>query len=179
MAFNFFKEDATLVKFGDNPGNSNFQFAPVSWFNVLQEAPATGTVAGETKIITATHTFTVGKGFIDITLYREGSEGEGDFKGDPGFNVPEYTYKGLIVGDHAEVSELVEEIANTGLVVLIKGPKCNDTRRIQLGCKCEPAIMTAGKFSTGQKLGGGKKGYMISFTSSCRFDYTGTVTMKP
>lgn len=177
--FNFYKEDINTVKFGDNPGNGNFMFAPRSWFNVLQEAPDTGTVAGETKIITATHTFTAGKGFVDITLYRDGSEGEGDFKGDPGFNVPEYTYKGLIVGDHAEVTELVEEIANQGLIVLIKDPKCASTRHIQLGCKCDPAIMTAGKFTTGQRLGSGKKGYMISFTSPCKFDYTGTVTMKP
>lgn len=177
--FNFHKEDKTKVKFGANPGNGNFKFAPVSWFNVIQEVSGTGTVAGDTKIISGTHTFLTGKGFVDITLYREGSEGDGDFKGDPGFNVPEYNYKGLIVGDEAEVNELVEEIVNTGLIVLIKDPKCTSDRYIQLGCGCDPAIMTSGKFSTGQRLGGGKKGYLITFTSPCKNDYTGTVTDKP
>jgi hypothetical protein len=62
-------------------------------------------------------------------------------------------------------------------VVIFKDPNCQDTRMLQLGCDCDPALTTY-KFTSGNRRTGGKKGYEVTFQSGCLFDYTGTVTEK-
>lgn len=180
MAYEFFKEDASAVKFGDNPGHSPvLLFAETKEFTVIAAAPSTGTVEGETVIITDDHTFPVGEGFKELTGYRDGIMIEGQASGDIGFQVEENVLKTFIVGDYAKLKEKVKNMKGKGFILLYRDPECNSLRLQQLGCKCDPAVLKNFKRMTGDKTKGGKKGIELEFScAETPFDYEGLVTYK-
>lgn len=184
MAYDFFQEDPTTVKFGAIPGYGDLLFQDVSVFETVAEPTGSGS-EGALRLINTDHEFPtpgVGdpqRGFIKATLYREGSQLEGQSQGgDAGFQTKEYMVKGFIVGDGANIRERVENLANRGLIVLVKDPECAVNRVLQLGCKCEPAVLKEWKFTSGNKLTGGKKGYEVTFAATCLFDYEGNITLN-
>lgn len=185
MVYDFFQESPENVQFGATPGYGDLLFQDVAKFDNIAEAQSGSSAEGVTRIITDDHTFPtpgVGDpqvGFIKATLYREGSQLEGQSQGgDAGFQTKEYMAKGFIVGDTAAVREKVENLANRGMIVLVKAPDCADNTLKQLGCKCEPAVLKEWKFTSGNKLTGGKKGYEVTFAATCLLDYQGTVTLN-
>lgn len=180
MAYEFFQEDPTKVKFGDDPGHSPvLLFAEVGEFTTIAAAPNTGTVEGETVIITADHTFPVGKGFKKMTGYRDGVMLEGSSSGDIGFQSEENVLKTFVVGDYAELKEKVKNMKNKAFILLFKDPQCNSGRYQQLGCQCDPAVLKSFKRMSGDKTKGGKKGMEIEFScTESPFDYEGVVTLK-
>ena len=176
--YEFNQEDPANVKYGDNPGYGDILFCPVEDFTTIAGTTASPSADGDTRIVPTNHTFPVGKGFIKGTLYREGTDVKGESKGEIGFQSMEYTGKGMFVGDSEFVIERSENLLNRAFIVLIKDPDCaTDTYR-QLGCNCDPAILSKLDFNSGTKISGGKKGYDVSFTAKCLLHYTGTVTLK-
>lgn len=180
MAYDFFQENPLNVKFGDDPGHDDlFLFAETKDFTTIQDVMASPTAEGDTVRITGSHAFAVGKGFIKASTYREGVQVEGTSTGDPGFLGDDYMATGFLVGDYAALKEKVVEMKNKPFVVLVKDPKCSDVRYQQLGCKCSPAILKEYKYTSGGKLTGGKKGFLLTFATTCvPLDYEGTVVLK-
>lgn len=180
MAYDFYQEDANLVKFGDDPGHApKFLFSELKEFTNVATAPSTGTVAGQTKIIPGDHTFPVGKGFIQASTYRDGVQVEGQTAGEVGFQTDMWAKKAFLVGDYAELKETVENMKNKGFILLYQDPKCQSARYQQLGCACNPAVLKEYKYNSGNKVSGGKKGFELTFECpEMPNDYQGLITLK-
>ncbi len=155
-------------------------FREIEKFDTIQEAPTSGTVEGQTRIITDTHIFTDGDdGFIKASGHQTGGEVEGKTQGEPGFmGQPQYEFKLFFVGDHPALRERVENLMNRSIILIFKDPNCQDTRMLQLGCDCDPALVSGFDFKSGNRKSGGMKGYEVKVVSSCLFDYEGTLTEK-
>lgn len=180
MAYDFYQEDPSKVKFGDNPGHApKFLFAEPKEFTTIAAAPNTGTTEGETNIIVDDHIFPVGKGFKKASTYRDGVVAEGQTAGEVGFQSKEHMIKGFLVGDYAELKEKVANMLNKAFIVLYQDPECSSTRYQQLGCACDPAVLKEYKYNSGNKTSGGKKGFELTFTAAeIPFDYQGLITQK-
>lgn len=180
MPYELYQELAANVKHAADSG-----YGPQAWFRelskflVIAEAPNTGTVEGETRIVVDDHTFTAPEGFIKFSGHQDGGMMKGDTPGEPGFMAQNsYTYEFFMVGDHAPLREKVEGLRNKAGIFLFKDPNCQDTRILQLGCECDPALFAATPFESGERKKGGKKGYKITVVSTCLFDYEGVITEK-
>ena len=169
----------SVKQFGNDPGKGNLMVAEISGFTTFAPLPVTETNEGDLRIITGSHTFPATKGFRTITLYRGSSESEGSFPGDSGFKTKEYMVKGFLVGDKAANREFVEYLKNKGVILLQNPPDPADTRILQYGTQDTPAVVKDVKFTTGNRLTGGKSGYEITFEAHDLFDYAGTVTLQP
>jgi hypothetical protein len=148
--------------------NDNIWFAPRSWFNVLQ-ARASGVT------ITATHTFTSGKGFIKAKMSEDTVELVGESIGDTADSRNQkLTLKAFRPGLIAENIQLAEEIRNDDVIILLQD--CNGLT-YQLGSDC--AEMTGFGTPESGKKSGGKKGYNYEFSGYGDVSvYTGTITLK-
>ena len=179
ILYELYQEVSANVKRAAPGGyNTTCWFREVDKFTSLKTPPASGTVEGQMRIITETHTFAVDDGFIQGSGHQEGGSMEGEPQGEPGEQgLPMYKFTLFFVGDHAPLRERVEEMSNRSFVLLFKDPKCSDTRILQLGGDCDPAL-TSFKFTSGSRKTGGKKGYLVTFQSSELNDYQGTVTEK-
>lgn len=180
MAYEFFQETPANVDFSADSGyGTQVFFRELQKFTSIAEAPNTGTEEGETRIITDDHTFPVDEGFIKASGHQSGGEMEAQSQGEAGFlgQMP-YKHKVFLVGDKAALRERVENMKNRPFIMIFKDPNCQDTRMLQLGCGCDPAIVSDAKFMSGNRKTGGKKGYEITFESTCLFDYQGILTLK-
>lgn len=180
MEYNFFQEDPANVNFGADPGyGTKIWFREISKFETIQEPTDTPTEEGDTKIITDTHLFGSGEGFIKLSLHQDGVTLEGETQGEPGFmgQIPR-KLKGFVVGDEAPLLEKIENLRNRGVIVLFEHPDCSNNQKYQLGCECDPAVISSIKEMSGGRKTGGKKGFEIEFTSTCRFIYEGSITEK-
>jgi hypothetical protein len=178
MEYEYNQEDPETVNFGAKTGGGNLLFRETSKFTTIAEAPTSGD-EGATCTITDDHVFAVDEGFIRISTYRASSTAEGETSGEPGFQgkIP-YKIKGFMVGDDPITQERAENLRNRGVILLQESPDCNDTRVIQYGCKCEPAVIEKITFNQGDKYTGGRCGYEITFTATCKADYQGDVAEK-
>lgn len=181
MAYEFFQEDPANVKFGDNPGHSPvLLFCEVKDFTTIAAPPLTGTVEGETMIIVDDHVHPAGKGFTQMTGYRDGVMFDGSTSGDVGFQIEENVLKIFVVGDGPALKEKVKNMKNKAFIFLYGDPECKSTRLQQLGCQCDPAVFKGAKKMSADKTKGGKKGMELEFTSpEAPSDYQGLVTYKP
>ena len=168
----------TVVNDGAIPGYGNLWVAELKSFLTIAPEPNTSSVEGGLRIITGDHTFAATKGFRKMTLYRGDSQTDGTFPGDPGFKTTLYNVKAFVVGDDANTREFCEMLINKGVILLQTAPDCADTRILQHGCSCSPTVVKDSKFSSGGRISGGKKGYEITFESTCLFDYQGVVTAR-
>lgn len=177
--YDFYQETAANVKQTTDPGyGMKILFSETGEFTSIA-TPSAATVEGDTAKITGNHTFPSGKGFVAFTGHTDGVEMEGATQGEPGFvGLPDYKPKIMLVGDHAALKEKVENLTNKPLIILLVDPRVGDTRRIQLGSKDEPCVVTGITYKSGGRKKGGFKGYELSLQAGPMFEYSGTVTLK-
>ena len=159
-------------------GIAEFAFiAPADWFDVLQVPTAPFAVAGDKITITATHTFTAGKGFLKHQLAPQKNSLEYKTRGDMGLNGQDAELKVFIPGSYEQAHEQVGELLNTPLVVLVKDSTCGVDWHYQLGCDCLKAYLKA-DFTSGTTKDG-VKGYMATISyDDGPLIYKGDVTEK-
>lgn len=178
--YELYQETPANVEHNANPGYGTIAFfQQLKNFTLVEEVTGGGSVEGDTKIITGNHTFPTDEGFVQYSDHQGGSTLEGEASGDEGFvGLPGYKFTIFLVGDSPALQEKVEGMRNMAGILIFKDPECDATRMHQLGCKCDPAIVTSIKFTSGGRKSGGKKGWEVTLTSTCKFDYQGTLTLK-
>ena len=179
-SFDYFTLPASSGK--NTAGMSLTWFAPVSSFTPstgIKDPPETGTDPGDTVIISTTHTFQTGFGFIPLPVDAEVSEMKLKSGGDSGSTTETTEMIAFLPGDSPELLELVHNICDEQLIAVQKTAECANAQFKQAGCSCYPAKATY-EFTSGTKKTGGRKGYVITFTAICTPSfYAGTITEKP
>jgi hypothetical protein len=160
------------------PGHSDtVLFAPTSAFTLIAKPTAPFVNPGDTKKITADHTFPVNEGFRTFQCKSKTVDPTGDASGEAGGQVPLYKWKCIIKGDSAHINEFVENLLNEDIIALFNDPVCGVDDYVQAGSSCTPAEITGFAFRGGTKGAGGVKEYEFTVQSSDKFYYSGTVTM--
>jgi hypothetical protein len=179
MAINYRSITAAVVAAADKkPGHSDIVLvSPTSEF--LNIALPTGPFLnpGDTKRITADHTFATNKGFKSIQCKAKSIDPTADASGEAGGQVPNYKYKIIIKGDSPHINEFVENLLNEDILALFNDPVCGINNYVQLGSACTPANIEGFAYRGGNKGAGGFKEYEFVISSSDKFFYEGTVTM--
>lgn len=162
----------------NTPGACKILFAPVSYFSSIKK-PTASSVAGDTKKITQTHTFSASKGFIEaLGNVKQKNTGKGSTIGDLGARNMKVEITAMVAGLNAELLELIESGANEPWIVLVSDGCCaqGNPRYLQHGCEDVPANLTA-ELDYGT-IEGGFKGATLKFeTYGVPNVYTGTVTL--
>lgn len=160
------------------PGHSDVAlFALYGEFTTMAPSLAT-TGPGDSKKITAAHTFPANQGFKELQCKTKSIEPGGDSSGEPGGSVMDYKYKVIVKGDSATILEFIENILADDWVWLFNDPQCGVDAYVQLGGKCGPANISNVVYRGGTKGAGGFKEYEFIVSSSEKFFYSGTVTKK-
>lgn len=178
MPQNYFHMTRSTVK-NQKPGMKNLaHIAPLGWFSLLQE-PTPG-VGGLINIeINTDHTFATtptGAGFVKLYSLPKMAESSAESNGEVGALNMVYKGKLFMPGDSKEMQVMLEQLKNDDCIILMEDTECPLGSVYQFGCDCAPAYVTSAKFQSG-KRGDGTKGWEIEFESSCRFFYTGTITL--
>jgi hypothetical protein len=153
--------------------------APKSWFNVIAD-PVGGAGAGNTKLITASHTFLATKGFFKVKAKLHSVQATSESAGDPGALTLNNKLKYMIVGDNAAQQEQIEAMLNDEFIALLKDSECDATKPYQqLGCDCNSLVVAKLGFDSKTTKDGAKEYELEMEVPSCRYYYSGTVTMLP
>lgn len=173
-----------LLQQAANAGNQSgkagykapFFIALMSEFTTFDEPPATGTNPGDTFTATGNHAFASGDGWYRFMgFFKKGLKLDGKQGGEVGFPTREWTLEAFIVGDDAATKERMHSLDGKTVSVIFGDPDCNSTRKQQIGCPCNPAVVSF-DFESGD-LDGGMKGFKMTITTKCPpFDYEGTMT---
>jgi hypothetical protein len=145
-------------------------------FTTIAKAPKTGTVAGETAIITADHVFKTGKGWtkqyitLDSNQLKAAIVGERDGRG------LKISLEGFHPGNKAEALEFFRVVKNLGLIMLV--PDADGTY-LQVGGEGLP-VELAPDYDSG-KLSSGRRGWTVKGEAYANglYIYAGDVLMKP
>jgi len=175
-AYSFLPESS--VSQGARPGYGDLLMCAAQDFTTVAPLPTSASTEGGLRIIVGDHTFSGTKGFRNITLYRDDSETTGSAPGDPGFKTPLYEVKGFIAGDKAANREFIENLANSGIILLQTAADPANTDIKQYGAEKNWCVVKDYKYSSGGKIKGGNKGYEIIFEAPCMYDYQGVVTLQ-
>lgn len=150
--------------------------SPKSFIDTLVEPAQGGTPAlGEMQIIGSAHTWATGKGAIPLYIEPDQLEAPGDLVGEKGSLREVWKPKLVMIGDGAEVLELLKNVVNKELIVFVQD-QCNPATYIQFGCDCAAARVIPGSFFQSGNLKGGRKGYELQVEAFCKFFYEGTIT---
>lgn len=154
----------------------------MSAFDTIASA-LTSSGAGDSKKITSAHTFPVAvdpdpaNGFHSIKAKRGTVTHDGESKGEEGGGVMEYKPKFMLIGDNAKTCEFIENLLNREVMLLHQSPNCGSTDPLlQYGSKCSPAVVEKVTEKAGTKKDGGLKVYEVTFVTTEKFFYSGTVT---
>lgn len=128
-----------------------FLLAPVRWF---AEGGLKDVLPG-TNIITDTHEFIFGKGFIKILAAPGRNAYACNSVGDPGFTSLQPVLNAFVPGSYPEMHETVKYLLNTPVVVLVKDANCSANILYQLGSSSDAAWVEA-NFDTGTTNNGSK-----------------------
>ncbi len=145
-------------------------------FDVIAKAPATGTTAGETAIITAPHTFKTGKGWTKQYITLDSNQLKADIVGERDGRGLKVSFEGFHPGNKAEALEFFRVVKNLGLIMLV--PDADGTY-LQVGAEGLP-VELAPAYDSG-KLSSGRRGWTVKGEaySNGMYIYSGAVTMKP
>ncbi len=137
---------------------------------VLSESP----LIGEKYTISESHVWKNGFEAIPVYVKKDSIEAPGDSIGIPSLLRILFTPKIFIVGDGAEILEMVNNWMNEDLVLFIQD-ECSPSKFIQFGNDCGPASFIKPSFSSGT-LKSGAKGFEITMESLTKFFYNGTIS---
>lgn len=174
----------TALKTPKNSTNGladSFFLAPKAWFDEIACAePQAGTATLATaNVIAGPHTFTVGKGFIEMQCAPFKNTLAANTIGEMGSTSFDKTLTVFVPGSYEELHATMNAMMNQPLIVLVRDGNCAKEKFYQLGCDCKSAWMSA-SFKTGEGKGG-QKGYEVTFNdeSDIIAFYTGVVTAMP
>lgn len=171
--------DTNLV----SPQNLKPGIAPVvyialkSWFTAIKKPVPPFDQEGEEVLITQSHTFKPGRGFLTFALAPQKNKLDAKSTGDLGNNFFSLTPEMFIPGSYAAAHETIRNLLNQPLVALVKDCSCPDEWHIQLGCEDIGCWLTA-DFTTGTTKDG-SKGYtaMLHWTGDSVYFYNGGITL--
>jgi hypothetical protein len=177
MASKYFKRGKDKIKNNETGYTNKLWLSSLDAFLALAEPTAPFTTPGASKTITEDHTFTSPAGFFELLCAQDSVDGPAETAGEIGSKKPIYTVTGFLPGDGADIQEMVEELLNDNIIVLVKDATCPDGKVVQLGCDCKPARVDAAAFTSGTTATDGRKGWMLTIKSACRWWYEGTITL--
>jgi hypothetical protein len=180
MAFNFGHINAAKIAAADKkPGHSDVALmAVLGSFTLCQVPTAPFANPGDSKKITTAHTFPANSGFVELQCKSKSIEPGGDASGEAGGQVINYKYKVIVKGDSAEILEWIENMLNEDMVWLFNSPQCGVDEYVQIGSRCNPAIISGFAPRGGSRGAGGFKEYEFIVESADKFFYSATVTKK-
>lgn len=172
MPFDFFQIPEVT---GTEGGISAVYLAPVDWFTTIEEAPATGTAAGETATIADAHAFTnsPAHGWLKMKVIP-GKEGnfkmakEGEYPNQK--NKTSFTAQ--MVGLSATQVEFAKQSNNRRFIALVADGNCGAEKYWNIGCKCRPVILTQNDYDSETNI------WTVSGEAMCApAHYTDTATI--
>ncbi|MGI4867073.1 MAG: hypothetical protein ACRYFZ_24360 [Janthinobacterium lividum] len=145
-------------------------------FLSLAKAPKTGTVAGETAIIIADHTFKPGKGWTKQYITLDSNQLKADIVGERDGRGLKIAFEGFHPGNKAEALEFFRVVKNLGLIMLV--PDADGTY-LQVGAEGLP-VELAPAYDSG-KLSSGRRGWTVKGEAYANglYIYSGAITYKP
>lgn len=166
--------DATVKK----PGYVKAWVNILSDFTTLQvptlgETPA----VGDKYKITTDHVWALGKGAMTCMADPEVLEASGESVGEKGSLNMKYMPKIFIPGDGPAMQEVVDSIANEGLVIFMQNTCEADSKVYQYGGGCVPCKVTKVGFGSGTFVSG-KVGWTLEIAAYDRYFYEGDITER-
>lgn len=132
-------------------------------------------VIGEAYTIGTSHAWTAGKEAIACYVKRDTIEAPGESQGEMQNQRLIYSPKIFLIGDGPVGLEIVNNILNEDLILFVQDD-C-DSKFIQFGSGCAPALVSKVGFQSGT-LKSGAKGYEVTIDSICKYFYTGAITER-
>lgn len=175
---NYFHRKKDKVQNRETGYTNKMFLASTDDFTLIAEPTAPFTNPGDSKRITEDHTFPTTKGFIELYCAPDSVDAPAETAGDIGSKKPIYSPVGFLPGDGPDVQAMVEDLLNDDVILIAEDANCPDGPTLQFGCKCKPARIDSANFTSGTTATDGRKGWMLTFKSGCRWFYEGTVTMK-
>lgn len=154
-------------------------FAPESWFTTIAKAPkysAGQAKAGDSVLITDTHTFKPGFGWLKIYITLDSNQLKGAIVGERDGRGLKITFEGFHPGNKPESLEFLNLVKNIGGIMLV--PDADETY-LQVGAKGLP-VELAPDFDSA-RLSSGRRGSIVkgeAYATGMRI-YTGDITEKP
>ncbi len=149
MPFDFFQIPEIV---GTEGGMSAVYGAPVDWFTTIEEAPASGSAAGDTATIADAHTFVstpTAHGWLKFVVVPGK---EGNFKvareGEYPNQKTKTTFVAQMVGLSAAQVEFAKQSKNRRFIFLIADGNCGNESYWNIGCKCRPVIITQSDYDS-------------------------------
>ena len=147
-------------------------------FATIAKAPKTGTVPGETAIITADHIFKnpTTDGWAKVYLTLDSNQLKAAIVGERDGRGLKISFEGFHPGNKAEALEFFRVVKNLGLIMLV--PDADGTY-LQVGGEGLP-VELAPDYDSG-KLSSGRRGWTVKGEAYANgfYIYAGDVKMKP
>jgi hypothetical protein len=147
--FDFF-QIAEVV--GTEGGISLGYLAPTDWFTTIEEAPSTGTNAGDTATIADAHTFVSSPTAHGWLKFQVIPGKEGNFKmateGEYPNQKTKTSFMLQMVGLNAAQVEFAKQSKNRRFIALIADGNCGNESYWNIGCKCRPVILTQNDYDS-------------------------------
>jgi hypothetical protein len=131
-------------------------------------------VLGDAYTITTTHAWATGQEAIPIFVDADTLEAPAESNGAPRSQRLVHRPKIFIIGDGANILEMVNNWLNEELIIFVQD-QCDPAKYIQYGCDCYPAVVEKQAFATGTLLGSNAKGYEMTVRALCKYFYTGDI----
>lgn len=145
-------------------------FAPITDVTAWARPIAVPVALGDKVKIETAHTFAATKAAVQWQAKMHSVTHKSTAVGDEGAQELEHTAEVKILGDDANIYEMVQNLLNDQTVIFLKDSDCltNDSY-IQLGDDCNP-VSVKPEFD-GKNTKEGKKEYTITFTSKAKYFY--------
>jgi hypothetical protein len=168
-------------KIGDveqlKPGYVKAWLAPVSHVTTFIYPVQGGTPAlGELFKTASAHTFTSGKGAIEVYVHRDSVEASMKTVGETQALIPIWAPKIVIIGDGAKIQEIVNNVMNDAMVLFLQ-PDCNVATYEQYGNDKDPLYFKSIGFASGN-YGGGKRAWEMEGETRTRQFHTATLDVS-
>lgn len=151
---------------------------PLSWIQTIAQNVGNA-AAGDRFTIDDSHIPLVNKGAVAVMCSPKSIEAPADMIGPQLGKDFQYHPKIFIPGDTAALLDMVNGVLNDDVLLFIEdieNCKTGGTQYIQFGSKCDPCIVSAGTFASGQVGGDTLKGYELTFETTAKYFYNGVVT---
>lgn len=151
-----------------------FLFASRADFLLLSGVITPAVNLGDKVTISAAHTFTAPKGFIEYACKTHSVTLKSTTVGEDSEQELEHTAEFIILGDSASTQEQIQRILNDDVITLLKDADCAANQYVQLGNDC--VFPTFKVEFDGKTTKEGKKQYKVSVTCKKKYFYSYTVT---
>jgi hypothetical protein len=151
-----------------------FLFAPRVDFLVLSGTVTPVVALGDALTISAAHTFTPPKGFIEYACKTHSVTLKSTTTGEDSAQELDHTAEFTVLGDSASTQEQLQRLLNDDVIALLKDADCAENQYIQLGNECVSPTFKV-EFD-GKTTKEGKKEYKVSVTCKKKYFYSYTVT---